>query len=187
MTRVNQFVPYSKSLEHDLAVIRHELGHALVSYYFGWQMGRVAFVRLPEGVLGGGARTKPRTEHTPEPEFKKVSVVRLLAGEIAARKFLELPLTHVCTQAEGVHELKTSFDVLRMFSNRNDDLSKALRLTAELHDTDFFRCFWGYYGQSVKIINEGWAGIEYASRKIEKHGFPKTENEELLIPALDII
>ena len=187
MTNQHQFVFYDTRLEDDHVVVRHEMGHALIAYYFGWQIGRVAFLRHSEGMLGGGARTRPRTDKIPEHEFQEESVIRLLAGEIAARKFLKLPLFHVCVPDEEFFELHSPDLVRHIFGNRKEDIYKALCITIELHNADYLFKFWGYCDQAIRIVENGWAGIQAASLHIEKQRLPTAAYKQLLIPALDFI
>lgn len=186
MTNRYQFVSYDTRLEHDHAVVRHEMGHALIAYYFGWQIGRVAFFRYSEGMLGGGVRIRQRTASTPVHKIQEESVIRLLAGDIAARKSLNLPLSHICIP--DAESLELDLPHLRqIFGNRREDISKALCIAIDLHNADYLSKFLGYYDQAIQIVEDGWLGIQSASAHIEKRGLPTAANKQLLLPALEFI
>ncbi len=76
----------------DSAVLHHEVGHALVWYYYGEGIGRLVFRRDTDGLLEASLQAGPAREDQKETrQFIDASAERLLAGEVAARLNLGIP------------------------------------------------------------------------------------------------
>jgi hypothetical protein len=78
------------------AFVRHEAGHLLLLYYYGWQIGR--FLCVHAGANWTGSIRNRRIPNPPvvdTAENLKNEACKLLAGELSARIYMGLPTDRI--------------------------------------------------------------------------------------------
>jgi hypothetical protein len=146
---------------------RHELGHAAVWYFHGGAVGRLKMSRMGRQ-LGAGVRQRSRSGEVGDIEtyFERVTE-RLLAGELAARRHLGLPLDQVSIGASrpvGPAATWSPFDVFGSFENPSEDVARAVHVAAR-------HALWVEWlmerlAAAAKIIEEQWQAIDHAATEL---------------------
>lgn len=75
----------------DDVVVRHEMGHVLLWYFHGHQIGKLQLRRASDGLLEGGVVLGARPGTSLTGLYLDAYTERLLAGEAAARIYLNQP------------------------------------------------------------------------------------------------
>lgn len=75
----------------DDVVVRHEMGHVLLWYFHGHEIGNLQLRRASDGLLEGGVVFGPRPGTSITGSYLDACCERLLAGEAAARIHLNQP------------------------------------------------------------------------------------------------
>jgi hypothetical protein len=147
---------------HDDVVVRHELGHALTWLLLGGEVQYVCFTRLANGLLGGKMRMLPSEGGALEElwhQKPKELVCRLLAGEIAARRYLSLTPQEVCSEFR-LYPFSRLNDVLcGIDDNKEDDLTKALKITNDAVGDKWYRWFVERHKETQSLVNDQWHTI----------------------------
>ena len=179
------FVKPNQCFEEDQVVIRHELGHALAAFVLGFGVGRIAFARLDDMILAGGVRSRTPDNRPPERELDQSIVMRLLVGEIAGRKYLDMPLDEVCSDFYISHRYSYSY-ANSVTRGSHDDISKAISISSK-YGQEWYTFLSRCHDEARTIVEKGWGAIESASVIVQKRGLPKTSGATLLIPSLEVI
>ena len=144
----------------------HEAGHLLLAYYYGYQIGMFRFWDNNTNVFGS-VRNR-RSENPPGKDTLENLAFesrKLLAGEIAARMHMTLPLDDFClplTAPESKSVTKdTPFTELKYVVNQrvNHDGIKFLeqfRMNQETIPSDWWTWFWKCHAETVELIQKHW-------------------------------
>lgn len=179
------FVKPNPRLEEDSVVVRHEFGHALAAFTLGLGVGRIAFARQADMVLAGSARSRVPDIKPPEYKLDQITVTRLLAGEIAGRKYLGMTQDEFCTDFDLSD--RHHFHYAKSVAHGGlDDISKALSYACK-YGHEWYSFLSKCHEQAKTIVESGWEGIEGMSAITERTGLPDIQGATLLIPGIEAI
>lgn len=176
------FVTQDRTLENDSVVIRHEFGHTIAAFALGFEVGRIAFARRPDLLLVGAVRSRLPDTLRSTYDQDQLNVTRLLAGEIAARKYLNISQDELC--ASFPLSGRSSFAYAESVTKGGqDDISKAISIACTKGD-NWFAFLSDCHEHAKDIVENGWAGVERISLIVEKKGLPQKMERLVLVPGL---
>jgi len=180
-----RLVNYDFRLENDDAILRHELGHALVWLHYCGAIGRLQLCRQPNSDLLASVRFGPMSESITQLQYEEAYAVRLLAGEIAARRFLNLPddqITCVVPLSPTVRESQ----VLWSLTDDREDIVKVLQLSCRHAGDAWFSWLEKRHAEARRIVDAGWNTIDAAAQELRKH-LPSEPRATIFLPGLWLI
>ncbi|NMM03525.1 hypothetical protein HHL24_37310 [Paraburkholderia sp. RP-4-7] len=175
-----KFVEYDKMLETDDAVLRHEIGHALVWFHYGGPIGRLRLSREYDGKLMASMRFGMTAI-----DIAKRNAVRLLAGEIAARRFLGLP-AESATYDFQVPPSARAEAVTSRLGNPHSDMTKALILACDDAGDGWFEWLKARHSEARRLVDKEWQAIEDVAKGLKRH-IPMEPRTDVLLPGLSLI
>lgn len=155
----------------------HEAGHLLLAYYYGYQIGKFRFWDNNTNVFGSVSNR--RCENPPGKDTLENLAFesrKLLAGDIAARMHMKLPLEDFClplTAPESKSVTKdTPFAELKYVVNQgaNHDGIKFLeqfRKNQETIPSTWWTWFWKCHEEAVDLIKEHWDIVVELAAKLQ--------------------
>lgn len=176
-----QFVKYDRTQEQDAAVLRHEVGHAYAWLNYGGCVGRLRMERLSSGQLVAstcfGAAIQDKSV-----SFAEANCVRLLAGEVAGRKFLHMsPREIVCDPIIPIrypaHQLSSYLTTLQT----PEDINKALGVAVGSAGNDWYSWLKDRHFEARSIVTAGWVAIESVAKDLEQY-LPQTGATPIELP-----
>jgi hypothetical protein len=174
------FVEYNEKLEADDAVLRHEIGHALVWFHYGGPIGRLRLRREFDGKLMASVRFGATAI-----DVAKRNAVRMLAGEIAARRFLGLSADSVSYDFQ-VAPRASAKTVMSRLGNPHSDLTKALFLACDDAGDAWFEWLKARHSESRRLVDTEWRAIEDVAEALKRH-IPRELQTDVLLPGLSLI
>lgn len=170
----------------DAVVVRHELGHALTWHLLGGEVELIRFVRCSSGDLAGGMKMVPPATGSLEDlkdlwnKNPKELACRLLAGEIAARRYLNLPPQEVCSDFSVSPGTSLSV-VLSGREGDMNDLTKALSLANDAAGDKWYSWLVERHQETQSLVSAQWPTINRIADQLVE-GLPVyPEDNELSI------
>lgn len=198
-TDATPFVPAEDAdWNDDGAVLRHELGHALVWFVHGGGLGRLRLARANDGLLEAGVVTGPRPGQTDTPAFIDSTAERLLAGEAAARRHLGIPGGRISLRGlqeprlpAGARpdEIAAAFAEVGHASDGRvmlGDVAKILSLADQYHQADWRTWIRERLAAAEHILSTQWAVLGAVAVRFER-GLPRRPRQEVVVSAQDLI
>lgn len=163
------FVPYEEhGWNADPVVLRHELGHATIWFYYGGGIGRLLLQRSSDGLLEPcckSAPSSPTQEVTPE--FIDAVAERLLAGEVAARIHLGLQPDQVTLRKLTSNYFQMgirAIDVAQTMSeSTREDVYRVLDLADQYHPDDWQEWIRLRLASCEEVLHQYWSILEGAA------------------------
>lgn len=180
-----RLVSNDSRLENDHAILRHELAHALVWFTYGGAIGRLKVCRLENDGLLASTRFGPMCRNVSSLEADEASAVRLLAGEVAARRFLKLPDSQVSCEVP-FHPATTTTEVLYHLTEARADIAKALQFACQYAGNSWFTWLEKRHTEARRIVDGGWNAIDAGARKLERY-IPSEPGSSFSLPGLWLI
>ena len=181
-------------LESDTAVVHHELGHAFVWLSDGGIVDHIRFWRDRNGLLSGGMRQGLPPSRPGETEsallermWNENSVQyarRLLAGEIAARRFLNLPEDEI-TCGFLITRDSALMSLLPTIELESSGIVKALHIAHDAAGDDWHPWIAQRHLEARERIERLWAGLESFTCDVLSILSSQVENQ-LIIPGRDV-
>lgn len=194
------FTPVERAdWNRDTAILRHEIGHALVWFFHGGGIGRLRCTRAFDGLLEASVQFGPPCfDWQATPEFIDACAERLLAGEVVARRHLGLPGGRIALRglrgsrlpmgirpreiAETMTENPIGPDGRRML----EDITKVL-LAAEEHHVATWRAWIQERLLATEaIVTEHAACIEVVAAQL-LHRLPSRPGRQFVLPAAKVV
>jgi hypothetical protein len=166
-------------------IVRHELGHAVVWYHYGGALGRMRFHRMRDGLLMGGVQVRGREADMSQDDYVRTSVVRLLAGEIAARIYLRLPLNHVASELD----LRPTSNVRRLrpsIRRYRTDFMRAIDAAFHIAGPAWWPWLLNRHSEARAIVEAAWPVIDASAKNLQPN-VPSELDSEWRIPGLTLI
>lgn len=147
------------AFNRDDVVLCHELGHTLTWLNFGRPIGPITFHRSPrDGLLEGGAALNP-PQSLACPTDAEHLAERLLAGESAARRKLNLTRNEISTLGIPV-AAHTDIPALLRAANPKDDAFRAIWVAYETAKSDWYEWLHARLNRAIAIVDKNWGTIE---------------------------
>jgi hypothetical protein len=148
-------------------VLRHELAHAAVWFLNGGGVGRLRFTRLAGGTLEASVLIGERVaDQNIDDKYTDSAAERLLAGEIASRRWLGLPQDRVSVEGCSfpVSNGTPVMRVLQLCRDRREDIARVLVLAGQRHAVTW--CDWlsERLGRAREQVRLTWPAIESCAR-----------------------
>jgi hypothetical protein len=168
-----EFLTYN-SMKEVLAY--HEAGHLFFAYYYGYEIGMFRFWENMTDVFGS-VRNR-RIENPPEKdtlESLTFETCKLLAGEIAARIGMKLPLADFCLPVNSPDcttvTVDTPFADLKYVVNggMNHDGIKLLELYRKNQGTTvdtWWTWFWKRHAEVAALLREHWDIVDALAERL---------------------
>ena len=186
---------YPVELEYDRAVVHHELGHAFVWLNEGGLVDESRFRRAHDNLLE--ALMRPGLPPLSEGETKESLLERMwsekrdqlarrfLAGEVAARKLLDLPADEITCNLM----ITRGSDIVSVLPNcerGSSDIVKALHLAHEAAGDGWHDWIAVKHTEARREIGVLWEGLSaFASEVVRR--LPAQPSTELVITQNEII
>lgn len=149
----------------DDAVLRHELAHALVWDFHGGNFTGICFQRTADRLLTGRLRTIDPAGLSVEDIVRERApelAERALAGEIAARKYLEEPEFCVCSNLP-LNPAADLAQILPQPSYPEPDDVKALRYAHTTAGRNWHAWLSDRYQSAHAVVVERWEALDMAA------------------------
>lgn len=181
-------------------IAHHEAGHAVLAYYHGGGIGRARF--FPYHDAWGGS-----VLHAPNPrrllsdiDYVGVSVERLFAGEIAARKYLGMDEASVAVEIPGADWWGPSTPIRRIASHLEnlaaqsdhpglDDITKIIGFTSRYKPGNWWSWLQARHSEARRVLadNEAaWRALgEDLAERIEQG--KATDAKEIIVPGFQVL
>lgn len=173
----------------DAVVVRHELGHALTWQSLGGEVKDVRFWRMKSGFLAGGMRMVPPATVLLEDLWNqkpKELVCRLLAGEIAARRYLNLPTLMVCSDFSVSPDISLN-NVLSGREGDMNDLTKALLLANDAAGDNWYSWLVERHQETQVFVSDQWPKINRIADNLVARLPVNPEDHELSITGSELL
>lgn len=178
------------AFNEDPAVVFHEVGHALVWYAFGGGVGRLRFHRAEDQLLEPGVCLRPRRrDDSPSvtwQQMPKELASRFLAGEAAARRFLGMSRTEICSKGLDLRSTTCLASTLQGHEDDREDIVKALFLALDCAGREWHNWIAERHVTANSIIDAGWKAIQAAAESILPH-LPDRPGDTWSTPGLTLI
>jgi hypothetical protein len=175
----------SEIFNREDAIVRHELGHAVVWYHYGGALGRLRFYRMPDRLLMGGVLFRGRGAEVSQEDYMRTLTVRLLAGEVAARRFLRLPPDRIA--CEFPLTSYSNIDRLRpLIQQSPTDIMRAIDAAYHVASLEWWQWLLERHSEATEIVDAAWPVIESSAKVLEPY-VPLEPNSEWQLPGLNLI
>lgn len=185
---------YNPAFELDETVVYHELGHAFVWLNDGGIVDQIRFWRTPENLLAGGMRQglpPLRPGETQDTQLERMwienrveYVRRLLAGELAARSHLNLPVDEVWCDFHVTRDIDL-MSILTRFEKESSDIVKALHIAHEAAGDDWHTWISDRHKEARLLVQGLWRGLSALARDILPD-LPLQPGRQLVIPGIRV-
>lgn len=185
---------YYSEFESDEAVVHHELGHAFVWLKEGGIVDQISFWRTSDNLLAGkmtqglpALRPGETVEMQLERMWKENGpqfVRRLLAGEAAARRYLDLPENEIFCEF-SINANDDLMSLLQSCGPGSSDIVKALHNAYDNVGDDWPNWIANRHCEARRQINDLWEGLTaYAGEILQR--IPARPGDPLVIPLIDL-
>lgn len=184
------FESASTEFNRDSAVIRHELAHATVWFRLGEGVGRLAMKRGRTGQLFASVRAKHAdpAQDINDPDFVDRSVVRILAGESAARRHLGMPRDRIAidhSEADRLTMASSLEDVASLCDDGQADIARVLVLAHRRARATWRAWLRERLQETILQVDACWPAIDELARRYDAR--MPTPMEGRLIWGTDLI
>ncbi len=162
----------------------HEAAHALLAFYHGFRLGSFIVIRLKDNRVGAKFQSAPNEmwESADEKTVLTKKAQKWLAGEIASRKFLELPIEEI---GLFVHNAETYSRKSRLNglveavaqNDTNSDAFKVLQAALQLELENWWEWVEGCHSSAVKVVEDQWPSIKELATLFEPEFFVAKKGE----------
>jgi hypothetical protein len=160
----------------DDVVARHEAGHVCTWIHYGGGVGSVEFHIEFAGLVQGMSECVQHSELTVgHRQFLDWSTERRLAGELAARRYLSLPMDRVSVghpEAARWNRLDSVMDALGAIPEKLTDKHDAVRLLMAARDSkrrDWLEWLQARLISARDVVEANQTAIELLGRILERH------------------
>lgn len=174
-------------LNKDRAVIYHEIGHAVMWFYYGQKIDRLIFKRrLSDSQLLASIICRPisgNDEDLLNASYQNPIAERLLGGDISARIATGADLRKISLDGVILHFDMKIHDIVSQLPERHD-LVIALQLAHNAAQRDWLRWLTERHAFASKIIKANCCAIGKIAQELEAN-LPN-RGEEILIAGVDL-
>lgn len=174
----------------DEVSVRHEMAHAAVWFHLGEGIGPLRLRRGEDLLLHPSVLAKQASERqAPTVEYLDRCAEKLLAGEVAARRFLHMP-THVVSigdqrvTAAGPHW--SPAEVASMCRRKEEDIVKVLAMAHQDHPHDWWDWLHARMKRSVELVELCWPTIEIVATRLVRQ-VPRIPGEQRVVWGTNLI